>query len=197
MSHWLPNHLIGIPLKEYVLGIPYLIKSIFTLTCRGFTVKKFIGFLAASQCFPLWESIGFPYFIKCIAPSHVGDSPCLDNMIVHWLPNVSLGMPPKIGMSKMYCFHLWPFVRCRSDEWYAPWWSWLWPLPCSLKCNCFRLLNEILSGGKDLNVSIQGRMDMFDEIKPPSVECFRTLMSWKPIGYVSMRLECTWKCGDF
>ena len=66
-----------------MLSFPYFIESIFTLACRGFTVKKFIGFLAASQGFPLGESIGFPYFIKGIAPSHVGDSPCLDNMIVH------------------------------------------------------------------------------------------------------------------
>ena len=48
---------------------------------------------------------------------------------------------------------------------------------CFLEWNCLRPLNELLNGGENLNVPIQGQMDRFGEIKPPSVECFRTLMS--------------------
>ena len=48
---------------------------------------------------------------------------------------------------------------------------------CFLEWNCFRPLNELLNGGENLNVPIQGQMDRFGEIKPPSVERFRTLMS--------------------
>ena len=48
---------------------------------------------------------------------------------------------------------------------------------CFLEWNCLRPLNELLNGGENLNVPIQGQMNRFGEIKPPSVECFRTLMS--------------------
>jgi len=52
----------------------------------------------------------------------------LDNMIIRWLPNVSEGFPSKICMNEIYCCHLWSRTRCQNNEWYAPWWSWLWPL---------------------------------------------------------------------
>ena len=48
---------------------------------------------------------------------------------------------------------------------------------CFLEWNCFRPLNELLNGGENLNVPIQGQMDRFGKIKPLSVERFRTLMS--------------------
>jgi len=37
---------------------------------------------------------------------------------------------------------------------------------CFLEWNCFRPLNELLSGSKDPNVPVQGRMDRSNEIKP-------------------------------
>ena len=48
---------------------------------------------------------------------------------------------------------------------------------CFLEWNFFRPFNELLSGGKDLNVPIQGQMDRSGEIKAPSVERFVTFMS--------------------
>ena len=57
---------------------------------------------------------------------------------------------------------------------------------CFLEWNFFRPFNELLSGGKDLNVPIQGQMDRSGEIKPPSVERFVTFMSWRFIGYAKI-----------
>ena len=72
-----------------MLGFPYLIESIFTLACRGFVVRVIFWLSCCFARFAIRRNVGFPYLIEGIAYSHVGVSPCLDNMIVLRLPNVS------------------------------------------------------------------------------------------------------------